>query len=503
MLKRLASDTAIYGLSSILGRLVNYLLVPLHTGLFNPDGYGIVSILYGWAAVLNIIYTYGMETAYFRHVGKKEVDERQLFNAGFSSLLLTAVIFSGVLIGNSEGIASFLGYTNSDKYVVWFALLIAADNIAVLPFARLRHQHKALRFASIRLINIGLNVVLNVFFLVICPAIMQGDYLSGLKPLVEQFYDPELGLGYAFLANLLASLALLPMLLPTYLNFRPTIHWPLLKSMYKYGYPLIFSGLFYTINEVLDRELIEHWLPSGFYEGVNSTGAVGIYSACYKLSIFISLAVQSYKYAAEPFFFSQKEKSPELLAKSMTYFVLILLLMFLGVSLNVGWIGHILIRQEAYWIGLGVVPILLMANLFLGIYQNLAFWYKLTDKTYYGAIISGGGALITLGANYLLIPYLGYFGSAITTFLCYFSMTAVSYFLGRKHFYVPYKVGRIFSYIISASLVVGFAFWIELEGMQRWIFNNSLLVLYIAWAAWREKAHIQAILRPAPSEGSR
>lgn len=489
MLKRLVSETAIYGISSILGRLINYILVPLHTGLFSPGGYGIVSIFYAWAAVLNIVYTYGMETSYFRHINKEATDSQKIFRAALTSLIITALFFSGLIIAGAVPIADFLGFAGSERYVVWFALLIAADNIAVIPFAKLRHEKKAVQFASIRIVNILLNVALNYFFLYICPAIHAGEYLTGLQPFVNSFYEPDLGLGYAFLANLIASLLLLPMLAPFCLNFRFSLDLTVLRPMYKYAYPLIFSGLFYAVNEVMDRILLERWLPEGFYPDVDGTGAVGIYAACYKLSIFISLAVQAYKYAAEPFFFSQVDnrKSPQLLSKSMTYFVIALAIMFIGVSVNIDWLGHLFIRQTAYHAGLGVVPILLMANVFLGIYYNLAFWFKLTDKTYYGAFISGGGALITLTANLLLIPYWGYYGSAAATLLCYGSMAIISYLLGRRHLAVPYQVGKIAFYLLSATVLVIISFQLPLEGFSKILANNSLLLLYLAMVFFIEK----------------
>lgn len=307
--------------------------------------------------------------------------------------------------------------------------------------------------------------------------------MADLQPLINSFYKPDADLDYVFLANLLANAMLIPLLIKEFLQLRFQFSATLIKPIFKYAFPLLMSGVAFAINEVVDRILLENWLPEGFYEGLTGTDAAGIYSACYKLSIFITLAVQAYKYAAEPFFFEQGQNNredPRVFVKSMKYFVIATCMMFVLISLNAKPIANIFIRDEDFHVGLGVVPFLLLANVFLGIYFNLSIWYKLTDKTKYGGIISWIGAVITLIFNFLLIPYLGYYGSAITTLLCYGSMTVISYFFGQKHFPIPYQVKSSLFYIVFASILVGFAFFIDIENViLKFFINNSLFLVFL------------------------
>jgi O-antigen/teichoic acid export membrane protein len=478
-LKKLASETAIYGGSTILVRLINYALTPLHTGVFAPGGYGIIAEFYAYAAIFLVIYTYGMETAFFRFAIKEPEKQNDYFSNILSSLLLTSSFFSGLLIFFSSPLANALGYPEGQSYIVWFALIFALDAVMAIPFARLRLQRKPVRFAAIKILNVLIVFLLNFFFLVVCPGILEGKYLPGLAGLVKQFYNPELGLGYAFLSNLLAN-ATLPLFFAKsllQLNFR--LNFSLMKPLYQYGYPIIFTGLAASVNEVADRIFLRFHLPDQFYPGLSSIEAVGIYAACYKLSIFITLAVQAFKYAAEPFFFARSVEKNAALTYSnvMKFFVLTCLLMYLGVCANVGWLSRIFIVREVYLQGLHVVPILLMANIFLGIYYNLAVWYKITDRTHYGAWISLGGAAITLLLNFLLIPLFGYTGSAYATLCCYAAMCIACYFTGAHFYPVPYPVLQSLGWMalatgLSAGMVLRPAQW---EG---YLWNNALVAVF-------------------------
>ncbi|MHA6246829.1 lipopolysaccharide biosynthesis protein [Pontibacter sp. CAU 1760] len=458
--KKLVGQTAAYGLSSIVGRALNYLLVPLYTAVFLPEEYGVVSYLYAFVAFFNILYTYGMETAFFRFANKEGANRQALYRQVMSIIICSSAVFSGILILFSGSIAAHLGSMAYKPYVVWLAIILAVDAIVAIPFAWLRLQNKAVKFAAIKLSNILFTVGANMFFLVLCHDVYQGDYLQQLRPLVLHIYNPNFGIGYIFLINLVANALLIPMLWKEVSLFRFELNKELLQPMLVYAYPLLFMGLAGMVNEVIDRILLEEWLPESFYPNHSNMAAVGIYSACYKLSIFMTLAIQAFRYAAEPFFFSQAEdkNSPRTFAQIMKWFVIACAFIFVFISVNLEDFA-LLLRSASYREGIMVVPVLLLANLFLGVYYNLSVWFKLTDKTKYGTYISFGGAAITIIFNLLLIPVLGYMGSAIATLVCYFIMALASYLLGDRHYPIPYPVKTILGYILFAVVLV----WLALE----------------------------------------
>ena len=462
--KKLVGQTAAYGLSSIIGRALNYLLVPVYTAVFLREEYGIVSYLYSFTAFFNILFTYGMETAFFRFANKPGADKQALYNRTLTSIILTSVILSGGIILLAEPIANYVGLPHREEYVVWLAIVLAIDAIVSIPFAKLRLENKAIKFASIKLANILLTVGANMFFLVICRDIYQGDYLTELRSAISTIYNPEFGIGYIFLINLVANGMMIPMLWREFAAFRFRLDMEQLKPMLLYAYPLLFMGLAGVVNEVIDRILLERFLPEGFYPNTSNMAAVGVYSACYKLAIFMTLTIQAFRYAAEPFFFSQAEdkNSPFAFALVMKWFVIACAFIFLFISANLEDFA-LLLRSAAYREGIMVVPVLLLANLFLGVYYNLSVWFKLTDKTKYGTYISFGGAAITILFNLLLIPVLGYMGSAIATFICYFSMALASYLLGNRHYPIPYPVKTIAGYIILSTALVWLALAVEID----------------------------------------
>ncbi len=374
----------------------------------------------------------------------------------------------------AEPISTWLGYPESSHFVSWFGWLIGIDTLAVIPFAWLRFEHKALRFASLKLVNILVNVGLNYFFLWYCPLAMAGEFLLG-KAFIARIYDPELGKGYVFLSNLMANALYIPLLLPVIKHWRFRFCWPEMKAYYAYGLPLLVSGVAYAINETADRILLKYWLPTGFYEGLSNLSAVGVYNACYKLSIFITLAVQGFKYAAEPFFFAKgnDQNSPETFARVMKYFLISTLAMMALVTANLHWVAPIFLKRPEYLSGLGIVPILLLANIFLGAYYNLSIWFKITDKTFYGSYISIFGAAITLLANFLLIPQLGYTGSALATLACYLSITVASYYLGKKQYPIPYPMAQIMLYLIGFSGLTSLYYLSPFTGWQASLAHNG------------------------------
>ena len=460
--KRLASQTAIYGVSSIVGRVLSYLLVPVYTSHFGPGEYGIVTGLYAYVSFLNVVFTYGLETTFFRFANRPGTDRRELYNRTLSLLLLSSVVLTVLLALLARPLLALLDAPpGHSEYAVWMALILGMDAVAALPFARLRLENKARKFATIRLLNILVYVGLNLFFVVLCPNVLEaapGTLLAGLHPLVTAVYEPTLGVGYVFLSNLIASALTLLLLAAELLDFN--FRWPrpaFLRPLLAYALPLMLMGLAGMVNETLDRILLPAWLPKGFYPGLSALAAVGVYGACYKLSIFMSLVIQAFRYAAEPFFFSQgtEKNSPATFALVLKWFTLCCAFIFVGISLNLSWIGPQFLKRPVYLTGLSVVPILLLANLFLGVYYNLSVWFKLTDKTYYGTYIGAAGAVLTIVLNFVLIPIMGYMGSAWATLACYFMMAGLCWWLGERHFPVPYPVGRLLAWLAGAvGLVV-------------------------------------------------
>ena len=416
-IKKLAGQTAVYGLSSIVGRLLNYLLVPIYTRIFSPAEYGVVSEYYAYVTFLLILFTFGMETAFF-HFSSKTGDKDKVFGNGLSVLLISSSILSGLLILFSQTIANWLHYPNHPEYIIWFALILAFDGLTALPFARLRQLGKPKMFAGLKMLNIFLNIGFNVLFLLVLPELAKHHPDSWLL----FCYKPSIGVGYVFLANLISSTITLILLLPNFRKIKLPLDKELLKAMLIYAFPILIAGFAGMINETLDRAILKYLVT----DKTTAMQQLGIYSACYKLSILMTLFVQTFRYASEPFFFAQqhKENSKQLFANVMNYFVLICSIIFLGVMLYID-VVKVFIGPKFYE-GLNVVPILLIANLCLGVYLNLSLWYKLTGQTKYGAWFSIYGAIITIVFNFWLIPKMGYTGAAWATLICYASMMIVS-----------------------------------------------------------------------------
>ena len=452
-LRSLAGQTAVYGVSSILGRLLTYALVPLHTYVFpNASDLGVVSVLYAYAAILMVIYTFGMETAFFRFATKSTPDET--FNVTATAVLAVSTIFSGIIIVFAPALATWTGYENASLFIIWFAIILWIDSILAIPFARMRLENQARAFATAKIVNIVINVALQVIFLIAIPYIINQE-LPG-HHIISGIYDPDLDIGYIFLANLIANALLIPMLWKWLSRLRLQFNWSQFKPMLFYSLPILITGVAGMFNEQLDKILIERILPDDFYEQFDSIGAAGVYAQTFKLSIFMMLAIQAFRYAGEPFFFSSaKDKNaPELFAKVMHYFVLLSLLIFVLVSINVDLIGFIFLRNPEYRVALYLVPILLFGKIFYGIYMNLSIWFKLTDKTIYGMYFSIIGAFVTIVGNLLLIPVIGYTGSAITSVLCYAIMALICYYYGKKYYPIPYDFKPLMPYLILFSLLV-------------------------------------------------
>ncbi|WMJ75565.1 oligosaccharide flippase family protein [Cytophagaceae bacterium ABcell3] len=488
-IKKLAGQTALYGLSSIVGRVLNFLLVPFYTSVLPLADFGIYTELYAYVAFLNIVFLFGMETTYFRYSTKDTSKEQTSYNYTQSFVLLTSVVFSGLIILFSQPIASFLQYPQHYDYLIWLGLILFTDTILAIPFARLRLQNRAGRFAFVKLFSIITTISLNIFFLVFCRQIYLGKMLPDLQLYVEMIYVPGYEVGYILLSNLIANALQFPFHAPSFKGFRFSFNLEAIRPMFIYAYPLMFMGLAGMVNEVVDRIMLKFMLPDDFYAGLTSQEAVGVYGACYKLSMFMTLAIQAFRYAGDPFFFSQAQNknAPALFAKVMKYFIIVCTIIFLGVSVNLDLFG-LLLRDESYRQGLMIVPVLLLANLFLGVYYNLSVWFKLTDRTFMGTFLSFFGAGVTILANFLLIPVIGYMGSAVATFICYFLMAAGSYMLGNRYFPVPYNLKSAAFYILLAVALVIISIELHLpDPLFDYGFRFFLILIYLLIVFARER----------------
>lgn len=478
-LKKLAGQTAIYGLTSIVGRLLNWFLVPVYIGIanFTTDQYGIITEMYSYVAFLVVFLTYGMETAFFRYSTLEEHNPKKVYTTVIYSLFTTSFLFIAIAFLFDQSIADWLKYPNNKEFVTWFAIIVGLDAISSIPMAKLRADNKAIKFAIINFANIAVNIGLNLFFLAYClPKHLAGES----NWLIETFYNPEIGVGYVFIANLIASIVKFGLLLPDMLKARYGFEFQLLKKMFVYALPLLIFGLAGIVNETIDRIMLKRMLFNVIGEK-ETLSQLGIYGACYKVSIIITLFIQAFRYAAEPFFFAQeKEKNAqETYAKVMTYFVIVCATIFLGVMLFIDVVKYF-IPNEAFWVGLQVVPILLFANISLGIYYNQSIWYKLSGKTKFGAYIGIFGAAITILLNYIWIPVYGYMGSAWATLICYVSMMLLSFILSRKHYPIKYNLPKVFLYLgLAFGLYFGSTYFNFDSSIIKYSINSLIIIGFV------------------------
>lgn len=497
-IKKLAGQTAIYGIPSILGRILGYLLVPLYTRVFLPEDYGTVNVFYSYASFLMIILTYGMETAFFRF-NEKESDKEKVFSTGMISLLFSSTIFLILVSWFAGSIAKFIDYANFKVYIIWFGWILALDAVTSIPFARLRAQNKARRFATIKMVNIVSNILLNLFFILLCPFILKHFGNGIAAKLVNFIYRPDWGIEYIFISNLITSGITLIMLFPEIVATKWKIHPGLWKKMFLYAFPLLFAGMAGIVNETFDRLLLRYLLPKDI-----ATYQVGIYAACYKISILMTIFIQAYRYAAEPFFFAQaKEKDAKILyARIMDYFIIVVSLIFLITMLYLDDFVLRILVGENYRVGKGVIPILMLANLFLGVYYNLSIWYKLVNKTIWGAWLSIIGAVITLVLNFWWIPLspdhliYGYYGSAWATFICYAAMMVLSYLIGQRFFPIQYNLKKFFGYLGLSVLLYFASIALVIDTLYiRILYHTLLLLIFVGVIFAIEKPKLANILR--------
>lgn len=486
--RKLLGDTAIYGVSSIVGRFLNWWLVPYYSVLFVPDEYGIVTNLLAYEAFLLIILTYGMETGYFRFASRSKNPE-SVYSTSQVPLFFTSIAFLVVAFLFGNQISAFIGYPDHPEYILILAAVVAIDAFTSIPFAKLRLANRPVKFATIKMINIGLNIGFNLFFLSACPLILKHFPDSP----VNLVYSPDIGVGYVFISYLLASLSTLFLLYREIMSMSFKIDRALLKEMLSYSFPILVIGLAGMVNQNIDKILLPFLLP----EEQNPMYQVGIYGANYKLAVLMNMFIQAFRYAFEPFFFSRSSSAstddPKLYASVMKYFVIFGMIIFLGMTLYIDIVKMLI--DQGYHEGLKVVPVILIANLFFGIFFNLSIWYKIKDLTRYGAYIALIGAGITLLLNFFLIPLMGYMGSAIAVLVCFMVMMVITYTWGQKHYYVPYDLKRLGIYF-AAGLVLFLISYLfrDWTMVLKLIMNTMLIFFFLGLVLFLERNEILQIL---------
>lgn len=476
-----------YGVSSIAARFINYLLTPYLTFKFTESQYGEMSIMYAFIPFMNVVFTYGMETAFFRFANHK--DKKQVYDTTSVSLVITTVLLTSLLILLQHPLSILLQVTEHPEYISLSAAMIALDALCIIPFAKLRQDGRPIKFALVKVGGILINIFSIYFFLSICPRILA----QNPNHWMGNYFNANWAVGYVLLANVIQNSITLLLLSREIMGFEWKPKAGLWKEIMLYGLPLVIAGFAGMINETFDRIMLGWWAP---VSGVDAAKAeVGIYSACYKLSILITLAVQAFRMGAEPFFFKQakEENAPKVYARVMKFFVITLCFMFLLVALYLD-IWKQFIRNPNMWVGLKVVPILLLANMFLGIYYNLSVWYKLGNKTIAGAYITLIGAAITLLINWFFIPLFSYMACAWATFACYGSMMVVSYLWGQKEYRIPYATRKLVAYIVIVVLLFLVHSAVKYLFTNPWFTNllaTGLLVLFTWFILQVEKKEFQ------------
>ena len=450
---------------------MNFILVPLHTGTLKTSSYSDNTIFYVYAAFFNVLLTYGMETAFFRFFSKSK-EQGKVYSTVLISLVSSTLLFLVVVLLFSSQLSDWFGLQQS-----YFNLLIGVlvlDTLVVAPFAYLRATGKPIRFTAVKLSNIAIYVGLNFFFLWAIPRFN----------LEFNWYQENNLVQYIFIANLFASVATLLLLIPYFLKFKWQFDTRIFKQLLNYSWPIMVAGLAYVINENFDKWLI----PDLLGRDIN-----GAYSGCYKIAVFMTIFIQAFRLGAEPFFFNhaKERNAKETYATIMKFFVIFGSFIFLLIVAYLDFFKELLVKDESYWIAMDIVPIVLLANLCLGIYFNLAIWYKLTDKTRFGMYISLIGAGITIGFNYIMIPKYGFIAAAWTTLAAYGTMMLISYLLGQKYYKVPYEILRIGLYLILA-VVLGIVILYKEE--PSYLMNTGLVLLFLITSLFIEKRNIKGLL---------
>lgn len=496
-LKKFAGQTAIYGLSTVLSRVLSFLLTKLYVKLYPTKVYGVFINMYAWASILNAVLAFGMETTFFRYLNKSGQDKEKVYSNTFIIILFLCSIFLVIAFVFSGNIALWMlsddttSLSDYENYIRFFILILVVDSLSVIPFARLRADGRPLRFGMIRILNILSFIGFNLFLLVTVPYIIEG------KGFLAEYFTPwyrEGWLGYVFISNLIASCLTLLFLLPEFRKLKFSFDKPLILDMLNYSFPVLIANLSFIINENSDKIFLKELLPDNI-----GAQEAGIYGACGKIAIFLSIFIQAFRLGAEPFFFSHADNknSGETYSKIMNYFIIAISLIFVGIAANIEILKHFIgsdnpVQRELYWSGLKIIPILLLGYVSLGIYMNLSIWYKLSDQTRFGLYISGIGAILTIVLNVLFIPKYGYIASAWISFTAYTTMMMISYLMGQKHYPIPYDIKKALAYLTTAIITVIISYHILNRNL---IAGNILFLLFAAGILYAERKDLRKIIR--------
>ena len=474
-MKSLAKDTAIYGLSSIVGRFLNYLLVPLYTAKLSAasGGYGVITNMYAYTALILVLLTFGMETTFFRFSNKEGEDPQKVYSTiltavGFAGLVFVAMVFTFI-----TPLADVMGYAEHPSYIWVMAMTVAIDAFQCIPFAYLRHKKKAIKFAALKMLFIVMNILLNIVFFVALPALY-----TSYPDEIGKIYDPTIGAGYAFYINLACTASITFCFYKELTGFRYVFDRELMKRMFSYSWPILILGIAGILNQTADKILFPY-----IYKGENAHEQLGIYGAASKIAMIMAMITQAFRYAYEPFVFgkSKDKDNRETYAKAMKFFIIFTLLAFLTVVGYLDILKHII--GQDYWSGLKVVPIVMAAEIMMGIYFNLSFWYKLIDKTIWGAWFSGIGCSVLIAINVIFVPQYGYMACAWAGFAGYATAMTLSYFVGQKYYLIKYDLAGIGKYVVLA--LICFALMKlgrdYISGLWVVVPNTLLILLFLAY----------------------
>jgi O-antigen/teichoic acid export membrane protein len=476
-IKQLAGQTAVYGLGIVVPRLLNYLLMtPFYTRIFDKAEYGIITEFYAYIVILMVFLTYGMETGFFRFADK-EHNQKNVYRSALIALGTSSLLFIAFTILFSQRIANGLDYPSHPEYIWWVGMIVGLDSFASIPFAKLRLENRAIKYAIIRVLEVAVNIGANWFFLLYCPNHSDSAWVSSV-------YDPSIGVGYVFISNLLSVLVKVIALGNEIFFVSGIFQYPLMKKMLKYSFPLLIAGLAGTVNEVIDRILLKYLIPAA----QNPMEQLGVYGASVKLAVLMTLFIQMFRYAAEPFFFSKKDEvnAKDIYAQVMKYFVFFGMAIFLFVMLFMD--VFILFIGPDFREGASIIPVVLMANLFMGIFYNLSIWYKLANKTIWGAYLVLIGAAVTFLINYFFIPQFGYYASSWGRFISYLIMITASFLVGQKFYRINYQLKQIMLFVVLALLfyIASVLLKIDNKGIK-YTFNFFLIGLYFVIFVVSEK----------------
>lgn len=471
-MKSLAKDTAIYGLSSIVGKFINWCLVPIYTLVLATGEFGVMTNIYSFTALIAVILTFGMETGFFRFANKEENDPMSVYSTSVAFVGGMCITFLILCFSFLQPISNFLEYNNHTDYIAIMAVVVAIDAFTSIPFAYLRYQKRPIRFAIVRVSGIVTTVFFTIFFLLICPKIHSSN-----PNLISWFYNPDYKTGYVFVANIIGSLLSLILLTPELFGFKYSLNKDLLKKMIRYSFPLLILGIAGILNQTVDKIMYPYLFDNKEY----ALEQLGIYSACSRLAIIMMMFTQAFRFAFEPFIFAKNKSSDNTKAytEAMKYFIIFSLIIFLGVMFYLDIIKYF-IRSSAYYEGLDVVSIIMIGYILFGIYFNLSFWYKMIDKTYFGAIFSITGCIITIVLNLIFVPKYGYIASAWATLICNLIMMLLSLYFERKYRPIPYDYKSIGLYFGLALVLYAISYFVKIPNEAlRMVFRTILLVTFL------------------------